>query len=125
MLKHIQQISWILMKKKNRFYALFETILAKATAIDKSMIGAVKAEETRIRHSFEHLEKRLKKAEERNHESEIDQLLALKYKLFPGKSSQERYDNFLNFYLNDPTFISKLLAAFKPLDFRYNVLIEE
>lgn len=112
-------------EEKETFYALFETILAKATAIDKSMIGAVKAEETRIRHSFEHLEKRLKKAEERNHESEIDQLLALKYKLFPGKSSQERYDNFLNFYLNDPTFISKLLVAFKPLDFRYNVLIEE
>ncbi len=111
--------------EKEAFYALFETILDKATAIDKSMIGAVKAEETRIRHSFEHLEKRLKKAEERNHESEIDQLLTLKYKLFPGKSSQERYDNFLNFYLNDPAFISKLLAAFKPLDFRYNVLIEE
>ncbi|MBE9465714.1 bacillithiol biosynthesis cysteine-adding enzyme BshC [Dyadobacter subterraneus] len=111
-------------EEKEAFYALFETILDKAIAIDKSMIGAVKAEETRIRHSFEHLEKRLKKAEERNHESEIDQLLALKYKLFPGKSSQERYDNFLNFYLNDPTFIAKLLVSFKPLDFRYNVLIE-
>ena len=110
--------------EKEAFYALFETILDKATAIDKSMIGAVKAEETRIRHSFEHLEKRLKKAEERNHESEIDQLLTLKYKLFPGKSSQERYDNFLNFYLNDPAFISKLMDAFDPLDFRYNVLVE-
>ena len=112
-------------EEKKAFYALFETILNKAAAIDQSMTGAVKAEETRIRHSFEHLEKRLKKAEERNHESEIDQLLALKYKLFPGKSSQERYDNFLNFYLNDPTFITKLLNTFKPLDFRYNVLIEE
>lgn len=111
--------------EKESFYALFETILAKAIAIDKSMEGAVKAEETRIRHSFEHLEKRLRKAEERNHESEIEQLLALKYKLFPGKSSQERYDNFLNFYLSDPTFIAKLMTAFDPLDFRYNVLIEE
>jgi bacillithiol biosynthesis cysteine-adding enzyme BshC len=112
-------------EEKEAFYALFETILTKAAAIDQSMTGAVKAEETRIRHSFEHLEKRLKRAEERNHESEIDQLLALKYKLFPGKSSQERYDNFLNFYLNDPMFIAKLLKAFKPLDFRYNVLIED
>jgi len=111
--------------EKESFYALFETILNKATAIDRSMEGAVKAEETRIRHSFENLEKRLRKAEERNHESEIDQLLALKYKLFPGKSSQERYDNFLNFYLNDPDFISKLMDAFDPLDFRYNVLIQE
>ena len=111
--------------EKASFFALFETILNKAMIIDKSMEGAVKAEETRIRHSFEHLEKRLKKAEERNHESEIDQLLNLKYKLFPGKSSQERYDNFLNFYLDDPTFIAKLLNAFDPLDFRYNVLIEE
>ena len=85
----------------------------------------MRAEETRIRHSFENLEKRLRKAEERNHESEIEQLLALKYKLFPGKSSQERYDNFLNFYLNDPAFISKLMDAFDPLDFRYNVLVEE
>jgi len=111
--------------EKDSFYALFDTILAKAIAIDRSMEGAVKAEETRIRHSFEHLEKRLRKAEERNHESEIEQLLALKYKLFPGKSSQERYDNFLNFYLNDPTFISKLMDAFDPLDFSYNVLVED
>lgn len=112
-------------EEKESFYALFDLILNKAAAIDKSMIGAVKAEETRIRHSFEHLEKRLKKAEERNYESEIEQLLSLKYKLFPGKSSQERYDNFLNFYLSDPDFISKLMTAFDPLDFRYNVLLED
>ena len=89
------------------------------------MHGAVKAEQTRLLNSLKHLEKRIVRAEERNHESEIEQLLTLKNKLFPNGIAQERYDNLLNFYINDPQFIQKLYNAFDPLDFRYNVLLEE
>jgi uncharacterized protein YllA (UPF0747 family) len=71
------------------------------------------------------LEKRIIRAEERNQESNVSQLLNLKNKLFPNKTAQERTDNFLNFYMNDPDFIQKLFHAFDPLDFKYNVLLEE
>ena len=111
--------------EKATFNNMFDAILEKAIAIEKTMEGAVKAEQTRLLHLLEHLENRLRKAEERNYASEIDQLLSLKNKLFPGGVAQERYDNLLSFYTKDPSFITSLFEVFDPLDFRYNVLTEE
>lgn len=113
-----------LAEQKEAFGAIFDQILAKATEVDPTMFGAVKAEQTRLLNSLKQLEKRIIRAEERNHESEIEQLMTLKNKLFPNGIAQERYDNLLNFYINDPQFIQKLYNAFDPLDFRYNVLLE-
>ena len=111
--------------QKLAFNEIFEQILDKAVAVEQTMLGAVKAEQTRLLNSLKQLEKRILRAEERNHESEIEQLLGLKNKLFPNGIAQERYDNLLNFYTNDPAFIEKLFQAFDPLDFRYYVLLEE
>ena len=111
--------------EKDAFNAVFDAILDKAKAVDQTMHGAVKAEQTRLLNSLKHLEKRIVKAEERNHESEINQLLSLKNKLFPNGIAQERYDNLLNFYVNDPDFIEKLFDLFDPLDYKYNVMIED
>jgi bacillithiol biosynthesis cysteine-adding enzyme BshC len=116
--------SLTLAEEKASFDQLFNSIVAKAIAVDKSMEGAVNAERAKLFNSFENLEKRIKKAEERNHEAEVTQLMALKSKLFPGGNLQERHENFLNYYLNDPEFVNKLLDTFNPLDFRFNVLVE-
>lgn len=101
---------------------IFERILRKSLAIDQTMKGPVEAEKVKIIASLENLEKRIKKAEERNQETTVTQLLALKQKLFPDGGLQERKENFLNFYLNDNTFITKLLAEFDPLDYRFNIV---
>ncbi len=111
--------------EKEEFDKVFDAILSKAVAVDQTMLGAVKAEQTRLLNSLKQLEKRIVRAEERNHESEIEQLLGLKNKLFPNGIAQERYDNLLSFYINDPEFIQKLYNAFNPLDFSYNVILEE
>lgn len=101
---------------------VFERILKKSLAIDQTMKGAVEAEKSKIISSLENLEKRIKKAEERNQETSVTQLLALKQKLFPDGGLQERKENFLNFYLNDKDFINKLLEAFDPLDYSFNII---
>ena len=101
---------------------IFERILRKSVAIDQTMKGPVEAEKVKIIASLENLEKRIKKAEERNQETSVTQLLALKQKLFPDGGLQERKENFLNFYLNDNLFITKLLAEFEPLDYRFNII---
>ncbi|GGC11423.1 bacillithiol biosynthesis cysteine-adding enzyme BshC [Dyadobacter sediminis] len=111
--------------QKDAFRKIMDEIVAQAVQVDPTMKGAVEAEHTRLCNSLQKLEKRIIKAEEHNQESNISQLLNLKNKLFPGRSAQERYDNFLNFYINDPEFIQKLFRAFDPLDFRYNILLEE
>ena len=111
--------------QKASLQRVIEEVLAKGIAVDKTMEGAVKAEQAKILKSFVNLEKKIRRAEERNHASEIDQLLNLKNKLFPKGTAQERYDNFLNFYIDDPTFIRKFFNVFDPLDFKYYILIEE
>ena len=114
-----------LQTQKDAFRKIMDEIVEQAVQVDPTMKGAVEAEHARLCNSLKRLEKRIMKAEERNHESNISQLIGLKNKLFPNRTAQERYDNFLNFYINDPYFIQKLFNAFDPLDFRYNILLEE
>jgi bacillithiol synthase len=111
--------------QKLEIATVFENILQKAISVDKSMEGAILAEKQKTINSIESLEKRVKKAEERTHETGINQLIALKGKLFPNGSPQERSDNFLNFYLNKPEFINQLYDCFDPLNFTFNVLTDE
>lgn len=104
------------------FSEIFERIVKKAIAIDATLKAPVEAEKAKLANAIDNLEKRLKKAEERNQETSVTQLLALKNKLFPDGGLQERKENFLNFYLNDKAFIDKLLAEFDPLDYSFNIV---
>ncbi len=103
---------------------LFSGIKQKAGAIDKTMEATVMGELQKSLKILEDLEKRLKKAEERKNETVLTQLLTLKEKLFPGGGLQERSDNFLNFYLNDITFITHLKNAFDPFNYSFYLLSE-
>ncbi|MEZ4903204.1 MAG: bacillithiol biosynthesis cysteine-adding enzyme BshC [Spirosomataceae bacterium] len=118
-------VSLELTEERRAIAAIFEGILQKALVIDRTLEGAVNAEKTRVLNTLEKVEKRLQKAEERHYETELNQLLGLKAKLFPNGGLQERSENFLNFYLNDSLFIQKLMNHFEALDFQFNVLTEE
>jgi bacillithiol synthase len=107
------------------FVQIFDEILAKAIKIDKTLEGAVKGEQQKLLNAVENLEKRIKKAEERNHETEVNQLLGVKQKLFPNGTPQERSENFLNFFLNNPAFLAQMLEIFNPLNFAFYVIIED
>ena len=111
-----------LAEENQQLIRLFEQIKEKAAAVDKSLEGFVGAEAAKSLKSLENIEKRIKKAEERKHETHLNQVDSLKEKLFPGQSLQERKDNFLNFYINDPAFISKLVEQFDPFSFSFNIL---
>ncbi|NJO00625.1 MAG: bacillithiol biosynthesis cysteine-adding enzyme BshC [Bacteroidia bacterium] len=104
--------------------ALFERVRKKARSVDQSLEGFVGAEENKAIKSLENIEKRLKKAEENNQKTEVDQLVSLKEKLFPEGNLQERYDNLLNFYLNQPELPDILLEQLSAFDFAMHVLIE-
>ncbi|PWK21440.1 bacillithiol biosynthesis cysteine-adding enzyme BshC [Arcicella aurantiaca] len=106
------------------FAKVFDKILEKAVKIDKTLEGAVKGEQQKVLNALENLEKRLKKAEERNQEVEVNQLLGLKQKLFPNGVPQERAENFLNFSLNNPAFLTQVAEVFDPLDFSFYIMVE-
>ncbi|GAA4468423.1 bacillithiol biosynthesis cysteine-adding enzyme BshC [Nibrella saemangeumensis] len=103
----------------------FAEMLEKATAVDVTLEKAVAAQRVRLLNAVERLEKKLKRAEERNQSVGIGQLQAIHNELFPNGGLQERTENFLTFYLNDKTFIQQLLDAFDPLDFRMQILLQK
>ncbi|RAJ98041.1 bacillithiol biosynthesis cysteine-adding enzyme BshC [Larkinella arboricola] len=121
-IERISEKSLDLSEQKVCLQQCFAEILNKSVRVDKSLEGAVLAEQARLMHTIDHLEKRLKKTEERNYETTINQLMTLKHKLFPNGGIQERTENYLNFQLNDPQFIQKLLTVFDPLAYQMMVL---
>ncbi len=107
---------WVEMKK------VFQQIHQKAISIDPTLGPHVEAQQVHLQHTLENIEKKFIRAEKRNHSDLRNQVTSLRESLFPGGTLQERYDNFLNFYQNDPAFIDMLMEAFDPFDLRFNIL---
>jgi uncharacterized protein YllA (UPF0747 family) len=104
----------------------FEQILAKALQIDPTLQATVMGEMTKLTKSIETLEQKLLRSEKRKYETATSQIQTIKDKLFPNQSLQERYDNFIPYYLrHGKTFIATLLQHLNPLDTRFLVLIED
>lgn len=100
----------------------FSELKTKVVGIDSTLEKLVNAESKKAENSLEKIERKLLKAEKRLHSDKLRQIETLKDSLFPAGSPQERTDNFLNFYQQDPQFIQKLIDSFDPFDFRFNVL---
>jgi len=100
---------------------VFEQILSKTT--DKGLQSSVLAEQQKQQNSFEKLEKKLLKSEKKKHKDSLNQITQLKAKLFPNNSLQERYDNFIPFYLkHGDNFIEILQKELSPLDAKFVIL---
>lgn len=104
---------------KKQFKNLYE--LAKQT--DESFVGAVAAQEKKQLKGLDSLEKRLLKAEKRQHKQKLEAYVALQNAVFPNKSLQERHVNFSELYLEfGADFISELKCALHPLGGEFTVL---
>jgi bacillithiol biosynthesis cysteine-adding enzyme BshC len=109
--------------EKEAIEKYFQTIRQQAEAFDKTLGPMVGAETQRAIKSLEKIEHKLLRSEKRFQSDKLQQVEAVKDSLFPNGSLQERTDNFLNFYLQDPKFIQKLIEHFDPFDFRFTVLL--
>ncbi|MEQ8879425.1 MAG: bacillithiol biosynthesis cysteine-adding enzyme BshC [Cyclobacteriaceae bacterium] len=124
-LENIGNHQFDLSSEKKELGKLFEKIKTKAVEVDPSLSGYVGAESAKGFKILDEIGKKIKKSEEKNNEIAITQIDNLKDKLFPGGGLQERHDNFLNFYLNNPDFLQLLLDKFDAFDFRFNILLDE
>ena len=113
-----------LKEQKAALAQVFEKIKEKARAVDGSLEGFIGSEANQSFKSLSNIEKRLKKSEEQNQETTVKQLEGLREKLFPEGTLQERKENFLNFYINNPKFIEELLESLSPFDFQFHILNE-
>lgn len=102
---------------------IFERIAQKALAIDPTLEKAVRADEVKAAAQLQQWESRLLRAEKQKHEVTINQLRALKDKLFPGNGLQERSDNFIPYYLKyGERFFDELKTHLDPYDPGFVVL---
>lgn len=101
----------------------FELVREQAEKVDKSLGPFVGAEAHKTMKVLEKIEEKMLKAEKRAMSEKTAQIESIREKLFPGDGLQERSDNFLNFYLNDPSLLSDLIAQLNPFDFRFNIAV--
>jgi bacillithiol biosynthesis cysteine-adding enzyme BshC len=100
---------------------ILEDVKVRANSIDKTLNQFVAAESKRTLNGLEKTEKKIVRAEKRKQEDKLRQIESVKDSLFPNGSLQERTDNFLNFYQQDPAFIQKLMGLFDPFDYRFHI----
>ncbi|BDD03181.1 bacillithiol biosynthesis cysteine-adding enzyme BshC [Aureibacter tunicatorum] len=110
--------------EKSGILELLSSIKSKAGKIDKSLEGTLGAEEKKWLKSFEMIEKKAQKAEERKQDTELKQLENIQDKLFPEGSLQERHDCYLNFTHSNPQLIESLLESFDPFEFKFYIFSE-
>jgi len=102
----------------------FEMLTEMAAKTDASFTGAVKAQQIKQLKGLENLEKKLLRAEKRNHIDQLTRIANLQNELFPGYSLQERKTNFSEFYLEyDGKLLEELFKQLKPLEQEFNVVI--
>lgn len=96
--------------------ALYEEVAVKVHEVDPSLKASTLAEGKKADGALKGLEARVRKAQKQKHETEVNQIRALKAKLFPENHLQERQDNFMNFYLtHGADFIAHCVAEMDPL----------
>ncbi len=112
--------------EKEQLKTLFESIAAKAKKIDPTLEKAIMADYARQAKSVDKLESRLMRAEKQKHDTALNQIRSLKEKLYPANGLQERYDNFLPFYMRyGRHFFEVLIEELNPLKEGFVVILDE
>jgi bacillithiol biosynthesis cysteine-adding enzyme BshC len=102
----------------------FDQLREMAQDTDPSFLGAVNAQETKQIKGLMQLEKRLLKAEKKQHTDTLIRITDLQNELFPNQGLQERTANFSPFYLErGPELIEQLFASLQPLEHRFEVVV--
>ncbi|TDS57527.1 bacillithiol biosynthesis cysteine-adding enzyme BshC [Myroides indicus] len=122
--QELSQIQFNFNKQKEFLNTQFEELKTIAQQTDKSFIGAVLAQEAKQLKGLNNLEKRLKKAEKKNHKEQLGRITLLHTELFPNNNLQERVVNFSEFYKECGDYlIEKLFQKLNPLNHEFDVLV--
>ena len=107
--------------EKSELEKLYNKLLLKTN--DKGLHASVNASHQKQLKSFEKLEQKLIRLEKQKYQNALNAIAKIKQQLFPKTILQERYDNFIPFYLkHGDNFIEILKESFNPLDANFVVL---
>ena len=100
---------------------VFKSIHQRAVDIDFTLGQHVEAQQAKLHNILRNIEKKFVRAEKRNNDDLVNQILSIKNSIFPGGTFQERRENFLSFYQDNDGFIDELIGKMDPFSFKLNV----
>ena len=108
-------------KDKKDLELLYQNIASRTS--DLGFQSSIKAQLQKQLSSFDSLQEKLIRIEKKKSEVAINQIAKIKNQLFPNNVLQERYDNFIPYYLKDgDNFIKTLKNNLDPLSPNFVVL---
>ena len=99
-----------------------QAIQTKLQSIDQTLLASSAAAITKIANLFNGLEKKMQKAEKKNHTVAIQQIEKIKNAFSPNGILQERQENFSFWYIHHESFIQLIKNNSEPLNKRFTVL---
>lgn len=104
----------------------------KAEQADATLSAFVDAQEATVLKTLDNVEKRIQKAWEKKHETQVTQVLNLREKLLPADGLQERQENLLTYLIGTCVneagqyqLLEELMQHLDPLGFQFHLLEEE
>ena len=115
-----------LTEEKKAIEKTFNEIKERASKIDPTLGKTTLSEASKALKSLDYLQSKMLKAEKTKNEVGINKLKKAKQKLFPGNDGlQERYDNFIPFYLRyGSLWIDEIIEHCDPLNKGFKILTE-
>jgi len=112
---------------KSQFENIYASLSDTVGSIDKSLIASTEAEKQKTLNGIHTIEQKINRAFKQKSETNVNQLWALKGKLFPNNIPQERYDNVSMYYAKyGKNFITEMITelTYDLNSFEYIVLTE-
>ena len=99
-----------------------QVIQTKLQNIDQTLLASSAAATTKITNLLKGLEKKMQKAEKKNHTVAIQQIEKIKSAFFPNGILQERQENFSYWYIHHESFIQLIKNNSEPLNKHITIL---
>lgn len=94
---------------------VYQKIAEKAKSVDLTLEPFVLSEASKIIKLTESIEARIKRSLKHKEETSVNQIKAVKSKLFPNHGLQERTDSLLQYMVTEKELISELINVLDPL----------
>lgn len=114
----------IFQNEKNKIVEEYDIIASKMGELDKTLLATVQAEKQKILNSISMLEAKTFKAFKKKSDDDLAQIQKAKNKLFPNEQLQERYDNFMMYYLQfGKDYIPMLIDEMNAVDMQLKLVV--
>ncbi len=112
-------------QEEQELSAFFDRLSQRISKVDKGLEQSLAAEKSKNLKSLNKIAQKLRRAEKRKHETNIQRALVARSRLFPGGKLQERHYNFLHYFLDHgPDFIDLLLKELEPMEQKVTIFAE-